>query len=824
VSIPLERLEGKYEILEKIKEGGMGAIYKVRHRLLEEVRVIKVIRPQLQKDESLRARFVREARNAIRLRHANIAQLYDFTMDDEGNAFIVMEYIEGLTLDELLRRHGPVPLPLALEIAVQALGALGYLHRKGLVHRDVSPDNLMLAREDDGAPLVKLIDLGLAKGLQDESGLTVQGTFLGKVRYASPEQLRTSEGIKLDQRSDIYSFGVVLYQLVTGVLPIRGDSLTPLIAGHLFDAPVPFEESDRGGRVPERLREALLRCLAKSPGDRFQDAAELAAALAELQRDHPVTARDVRAAFVSPEDETARIPIVRPGSTQARLDRQFGNLATPPPADGETLAEARGPAAAPPPETSRAMRLLQEVEASTRQRSTRPAAAGPEPASLVLEARILAEVGDWDGARAQLERAAAIAPESSQVTRLLAEARARSEPPPPPGGSVAAAAADAEALRVAEVEAALAAGDPAAARLRLEAALAASPSVPALADLGRRVAKAEERARQERIRSLLSRARAEVEEQHYDGGIALLEEALAIAPEDTIIKRVLVRTREERDQRAEEAAREAAAGLALAQAEALLEEGELDEAEVRLDAAVAEVGERAELAAVRARIREAKEAGRRRAAAAEAVATAREALARGELGAAEAAMAQAGELAGGDAEVMALGEEVAARAGEESSRRRAAAVEDAAGRIAAALDSGDTGAAAQALGVAEKLFGGDERIVGLRRRLDEFLRRRRREAVEALAAEANAASDLAGLERSVGKVQAALLEDPDSAELAALLEALRERQAQNAVEACLASGDVAGARHALEVAERMFGDSGTVLILRRKVEAAARIR
>ena len=151
-AIPLRRIEGKYEILEKLGEGGMGAVYKVRHRLLDDVRVIKMMRPQLVADEEFKARFQREARVAIQLRHPNIAHLIDFTIDEEdGTAFIVMEFIDGMTLEEVLRHSGPPPLGLAVEIGQQALRALACLHEKGFVHRDISPDNLMLT-EDVGRP------------------------------------------------------------------------------------------------------------------------------------------------------------------------------------------------------------------------------------------------------------------------------------------------------------------------------------------------------------------------------------------------------------------------------------------------------------------------------------------------------------------------------------------------------------------------------------------------------------------------------------------------------------------------------------------------
>ena len=180
MTLPLQKLlEGKYEILEKIGEGGIGSIYKVRHRLLDEIRVIKVLQPQAATKEDLQKRFLHEARIAIKLKHPNIAQLYDFAITDEGTAYIVMEYIDGVTLDAMSRASGPPSIELAIEISRQALAALSYLHAQHFVHRDVSPDNLMLTKTFEGRPLVKLIDLGIAKNLEGELGLTATGMFLG---------------------------------------------------------------------------------------------------------------------------------------------------------------------------------------------------------------------------------------------------------------------------------------------------------------------------------------------------------------------------------------------------------------------------------------------------------------------------------------------------------------------------------------------------------------------------------------------------------------------------------------------------------------------
>ncbi|GMU65435.1 MAG: hypothetical protein AMXMBFR36_17090 [Acidobacteriota bacterium] len=278
------RVDPKYEIVRKLREGGMGAIYLVRHRLLDELRVIKVLRSHLDTDEDLRQRFLREAKTAIQLRHPNIAQLYDFSVDEEGNASIVLEYIDGVTLEEFGRRPEARHVAIDLAIAQQALRALGFLHRKGFVHRDIAPDNLMLTRDVDGEPLVKLIDLGIVKILKSEGKGTATSLYLGKPRYSAPEQLSSPD---IDARADLYAFGVMLYELVTGCYPIRGHDLPSLIAAHLHGEPVPFDVSDPENRVPPALRDLLLAAMARDPAGRPASAEEFAARLAEIQRDFP---------------------------------------------------------------------------------------------------------------------------------------------------------------------------------------------------------------------------------------------------------------------------------------------------------------------------------------------------------------------------------------------------------------------------------------------------------------------------------------------------------------------------------------------------------
>jgi serine/threonine protein kinase len=354
-AIPNRRIEGKYEILEKLREGGMGAIYKVRHRLLDEVRVIKLMRSQLGEDPEFKARFTREARVAIKLRHPNIAHLYDFTLGDDDTAFIVMEFIDGRTLEELLKAVGPPPLGLALEVAQQSLRALGYLHSKGFVHRDISPDNLMLAEDPDGNPQVKLIDLGITKVLEGpDAHLTKTGTFLGKLRYASPEQFGAAGAPSADARGDLYSFGVVLYELLTGVHPILGSDPSSIIAGHLFRPPLPFDETDRNGRLPAGLRAAVSRALAKSPDERYANARDFAQQLAAFRQPGDLLQGEWQRLIEQPA--SAAVPGAT-SSTQHRLDEHFAPTTTPTPsllievarvpAGGAAAAAVAGTAGAP---------------------------------------------------------------------------------------------------------------------------------------------------------------------------------------------------------------------------------------------------------------------------------------------------------------------------------------------------------------------------------------------------------------------------------------------------------------------------------------------
>ena len=327
----LQQLEGKYEVLEKLHDGGMGSIYKVRHRLLEEHYVVKTMRQQWADDEQFRHRFLKEAKVAANMgQHPNIAQIHDFTIDNSGTGFIVMEFIDGVSFKEIIAVPWHVELSLVLRIARQALRALGFLHREGYVHRDISPDNILLTKDVDGLPEAKLIDLGIAKKLSEDDGLTSTGQFLGKLRYASPEHFGTNGAAGAVEESDVYCFGLVLYELLTGHQAILGQDIGSLALGHVHNPPQPFSKTDPVGRVPEELRAIVLQALEKAPENRFEDAQVFADALEVLEKRYPippsfdvvpliVTLQNLRG---NPEDGAGT-------STQMRLDRNFGSEQTP---------------------------------------------------------------------------------------------------------------------------------------------------------------------------------------------------------------------------------------------------------------------------------------------------------------------------------------------------------------------------------------------------------------------------------------------------------------------------------------------------------------
>ncbi len=264
---------GAYEIIAPIGNGGMGEVYKVRHQISQRVEAMKVLLSGATRRPEVTDRFVREIRVLANLNHPNIAALHT-AFHHEDQLIMVMEYVEGLNLGESLTRG--VKLKDSVQYVRQALGALAYAHAQGVIHRDMKPTNIMINRHGE----VKLLDFGLALMNTPDPRLTASGSLLGSVHYISPEQIR---GEPLDGRSDLYSVGVTLYEMITGRLPVQGESFPEIINGHLQGVPV--SPSRLNASVPEKLSLVVLRALAKHPRDRYQNAAEFLGALDGIHLD-----------------------------------------------------------------------------------------------------------------------------------------------------------------------------------------------------------------------------------------------------------------------------------------------------------------------------------------------------------------------------------------------------------------------------------------------------------------------------------------------------------------------------------------------------------
>ncbi|HEX7829625.1 MAG TPA: serine/threonine-protein kinase [Thermoanaerobaculia bacterium] len=280
--IPGTLLDGKYEILGILGAGGMGEVYKARHIHLGAFRCIKVMKPSLMADEVYRQRFLREARLATQIHHPNLAVVHDFSLMPDGASYMVTEFIDGTTVRQWEAANGRFPLALAIEVALQVLGGLDHIHRRGLLHRDVSADNVMLAFDADDNLVVKIIDLGVAKDVTtaNSADTTQAGVFVGNPKYMSPEQLgELDEGEMLDGRADLYSMGVVLYEMLTGVPPFAARTPNGYIVKHLTEAPPSFRTVNPTLDLPHGLEPVVLRALQKKRTQRWGSARELADAL-----------------------------------------------------------------------------------------------------------------------------------------------------------------------------------------------------------------------------------------------------------------------------------------------------------------------------------------------------------------------------------------------------------------------------------------------------------------------------------------------------------------------------------------------------------------
>lgn len=268
-----ELIAERYELQELVGTGGMSSVYRAHDRLLERDVAIKVLHEQFTADSEYVERFRREARAVAQLSHPNIVTVIDRGEQDDRQ-FIVFEYIEGENLKALVEREGPLPERDAIEFALQVARALGFAHGQGLVHRDVKPQNVLL---NDGGQ-AKVTDFGIARSLDVQGGLTQTGTVMGTSDYIAPEQAR---GSKVDAQSDIYSLGTVLYELLTGEVPFRGDNFVAVAMQHINQPPPSVRE--RRPELSPCVDEVVQRAMAKEPRHRFRSMDDLCAELSECQ-------------------------------------------------------------------------------------------------------------------------------------------------------------------------------------------------------------------------------------------------------------------------------------------------------------------------------------------------------------------------------------------------------------------------------------------------------------------------------------------------------------------------------------------------------------
>ena len=324
---------GKYRIVERLGRGGMAEVYKAFQTNLDRYVAIKVMHPFLADDPGFAARFEREAKNVAALRHQNIVQVYDFDVE-EGTSYMVMEFIEGATLktrlESLAHRGEPLPLKAAIKIAREVGQALAYAHKHNMIHRDVKPANVMV---DSGGRVI-LTDFGIAKILTGPS-YTATGATIGTPAYMSPEQGLGQPG---DHRADIYSLGVMLYQLTTGQLPFDADTPLAIMLKHVND-PLPPPRSINPN-LPEGIERVILKSLAKKPGERYQSVDEM---LADLERAGSASRPAMPAA--APVSASAPTAVAEP-PLPAALPPTI--VVSPPQAAPPTVV-ANPPAAAPPP-------------------------------------------------------------------------------------------------------------------------------------------------------------------------------------------------------------------------------------------------------------------------------------------------------------------------------------------------------------------------------------------------------------------------------------------------------------------------------------------
>jgi len=283
-------LRSKYEIQKKIGAGGMATVYLAKHKAFNELRAIKVVSSRNLEDQNFMRRFKTEAIVTRKLQHPNAVRVDDLDETEDGRPFIVMEYVQGANLRSTIQNEGPLPVKRALNIAAQVAAALAAAHELGITHRDIKPDNILLVRQPDGNDLVKVLDFGIAKvreGSFDIGGgytATQTGLIIGTPQYISPEQARGEQGDQIDGRADLYSLGIVLYEMVTGELPFQSQTAVGMLMHHLQTPPPDPKQVKPDLNIPPGFSALLHKALEKDPANRYQTAQDMLQAIQQVQQ------------------------------------------------------------------------------------------------------------------------------------------------------------------------------------------------------------------------------------------------------------------------------------------------------------------------------------------------------------------------------------------------------------------------------------------------------------------------------------------------------------------------------------------------------------
>src|SRR5438067_10496903 len=314
----------RYELHRRIARGGMADVYLARDSLLDRPVALKVLFPEFATDRSFVERFRREAQAAANLSHPNIVSVYDWG-EEGGTYFIVMEYVEGRSLAQILRDEGALLPDRAADVTIDIASALGFAHRHGVIHRDVKPGNVLISPIGQ----VKVTDFGIARAVTTQENLTQTGTVMGTATYSSPERAR---GEPVDPRSDPYSLGIVLYELLTGSPPFTGDNPVSVAYKHVQEQPA--RVTQRNPQVPAALEAITMKAIAKNPANRYASADDFAADLRRFRDGRSVTAETLM-----PEQDLTRVAAPAAGGATRVVSSVEGTQAAP----------AMSPEASPPP-------------------------------------------------------------------------------------------------------------------------------------------------------------------------------------------------------------------------------------------------------------------------------------------------------------------------------------------------------------------------------------------------------------------------------------------------------------------------------------------